>query len=97
MAAYFISEIEVQDAERYEAYKKLAPQSIAAYGGRFIARGAPLETMEGDWHPERFVIVEFPTVERAKEWWASPEYADAKALRQATTKTNMILVEGFSG
>jgi uncharacterized protein (DUF1330 family) len=94
MSAYLISEIEVLDAERYKAYKQLAPASIAAYGGRFIARGTPLEALEGEWLPKRFVILEFPSVERAKEWWSSTAYADAKALRQATTKTNMILVEG---
>ena len=64
------------------------------YGGRFIVRGGKTETLEGDWAPKRFVVVEFPSVDQAKAWWASPEYAEAKALRQATSETQMIVAEG---
>jgi len=96
MPAYMVSEIEVLDPDLYALYRELAPASIAAYGGQFIVRGGAVETIEGYWEPKRFVIVEFPTVEQAKAWWSSEEYAEAKALRHATTETNMILVEGFS-
>jgi uncharacterized protein (DUF1330 family) len=72
----------------------MVPPSLAPYGGRFIVRGGKVETLEGDWSPKRFVMVEFPSVEKAKAWWDSPEYKDAKALRQATSKTQMIVVEG---
>lgn len=95
MPAYIVTEIEVQDPVRYEDYKKMVPPSLAAYGGRFLVRGGKVETLEGDWSPKRFVMVEFPSVEQAKKWWDSPEYAEAKALRQATAKTQMIVVEGF--
>ena len=94
MSAYVVSEIEVLDKERYETYKQMVPASLAAYGGRFVVRGGAAETLEGDWRPKRIVVVEFPSVERAKEWWASEEYAGAKALRQATARTRMIVVEG---
>ncbi|MDQ3919832.1 MAG: DUF1330 domain-containing protein [Acidobacteriota bacterium] len=94
MPAYVVVEIEVLDAERYEDYKRMVPPSLAAYGGKFLVRGGAVETLEGDWSPKRFVIVEFPSVERAKEWWASAEYAEAKALRQATARTQMIVVGG---
>jgi uncharacterized protein (DUF1330 family) len=60
-------------------------------------RGGKTETLEGDWQPGRFVILEFPSVEKAKQWWTSEEYAPAKALRQANAKTKMIVVEGFDG
>ena len=73
----------------------MVPPSLAAYGGRFLVRGGKVENLEGDWSPKRLVMVEFPSVERAKEWWDSPEYAEAKALRQATAKTQMIVVEGL--
>ncbi len=94
MSAYIVVEIEVHDPQRYENYKAMVPASLAVYGGEFLARGGKVETLEGEWSPKRFVMVEFPSVEKAKAWWDSPEYADAKALRQATAKTQMIVVEG---
>ena len=96
MSAYIVVEIEVHDTDRYEDYKQMVPPSLQSYGGRFLVRGGKVETLEGDWSPKRFVIVEFPSLERAKAWWDSLEYADAKALRQATAKTQMIVVEGFA-
>ena len=95
MSAYIVVEVEVLDPDRYENYKAMVPPSFEAYGGRFVVRGGNVETLEGDWSPKRFVIVEFPSVDKAKAWWDSPEYAHAKALRQATAKTQMIVVEGF--
>jgi uncharacterized protein (DUF1330 family) len=94
MAAYVVVQVDVMDAVRYEDYKRMVPASMAKYGGRFIVRGGRTETLEGSWAPSRFVMVEFPTMERARAWWASEEYAEAKALRQATSSTEMIVVEG---
>ena len=94
MPAYIVVEVEVHDMERYERYKSMVPPSLAAYGGRFLVRGGKVENLEGVWAPKRFVMVEFPSVERAKEWWNSDEYAEAKALRQATATTQMIVVAG---
>jgi uncharacterized protein (DUF1330 family) len=97
MAAYMIVDIEVIDPGKYERYKELAPPSIAQYGGRYLARGGKTETMEGSWSPKRLVILEFPSMDRARAWWASKEYAEAKALRQACAKTGMLLLEGMPG
>jgi uncharacterized protein (DUF1330 family) len=94
MPAYIIVDVTIHNAENYEGYKKLTPASIAAYDGRFIVRGGKTEILEGDRKPGRVVVLEFPTVERAKQWWASDEYAPAKAIRQANAETRMILVEG---
>lgn len=94
MPAYIVVEINVKDAEAYERYKQLAPPSILAYGGRYIVRGGKTETLEGAWNPGRFVILEFPNAYQARAWWESTEYAPAKALRQASANTEMILVEG---
>jgi uncharacterized protein (DUF1330 family) len=94
MAAYIVVEVEVKDPARYARYREMVPPSLAKYGGRFLVRGGATETLEGSWAPKRFVIVEFPSAERAKAWWSSPEYAEAKALRQATASTEMLLVEG---
>jgi uncharacterized protein (DUF1330 family) len=95
MAAYVIVQVDVKDPVRYEAYKAMVPASLEKYGGRFLVRGGKTHTMEGDWSPSRFVLVEFPNVERAKAWWASPEYAEAKALRQATADSQLIIAEGL--
>ena len=94
MAAYIIVEVDVQNPAEYEDYKKLTPGSLVNFQGKFIARGGKTETLEGEWNPKRIVILEFPSFELAKKWWASEEYADAKALRQRTAKTRMIAIEG---
>ena len=94
MAAYIIVEVKIQDKETYEEYKKLTPASMAPFGGKFIVRGGSTETLEGDWQPERVVILEFPSIEKAKAWWSSDLYAPAKAIRQRTAKTKMIVLEG---
>lgn len=96
MPAYIIVDVDIQDPVLYEEYKKLTPASIAAYDGRFVVRGAETELLEGNWQPGRFVILEFPSLEVAKQWWASPEYAPAKAIRQRIATTNMIVVNGYS-
>ena len=95
MAAYVVVQVDVKDPGRYEDYKKLVPPSIEKFGGRFLVRGGKTHTMEGGWAPKRFVLVEFPSVEQAKAWWASPEYAEAKALRQATADSMLIVAEGL--
>jgi uncharacterized protein (DUF1330 family) len=95
MPAYVVVDIAVHDPVTYERYKQLAPPSIAHYGGQYLARGGTCDQLEGDWNPTRLVILEFPTVARAKQWWSSPEYAPAKALRQASARTEMLVIEGL--
>ncbi len=97
MPAYVIVEVKIHDAEGYEAYKKLTPGAVAAFGGKFIIRGAQTECLEGDWHPERIVVLQFESVSKAKEWWASEEYKGAKKIRQASAQTKMIIVNGYDG
>ena len=96
MAAYLVVEIEVKDPGKYERYKALAPASIAQYGGRYLARGGKAETLEGSWAPKRLVILEFPSMDRARAWWGSQDYAEAKGLRQASASTDMVLLEGVA-
>ena len=95
MAAYVLVQVDVKDPVRYEDYKAMVPPSIAKFGGRFLVRGGKTHTIEGDWSPRRLVIVEFPSVEQARAWWASPEYAEAKALRQATSESQLLIAEGL--
>lgn len=94
MAAYLIVQVNVNDPERYESYKKMVPPTLEPYGGRFLVRGGKVENLEGSWNPARLVVIEFDSVERAKAWWGSDEYAEAKALRQATADTEMVVVQG---
>ena len=95
MTAYLIVDVNVTDPVLYEDYKKLPPASLVPFEGKFIVRGSVTETLEGDWKPGRFVILEFPSVEKARAWWSSDTYAPAKALRQSASHTQMILAEGF--
>lgn len=94
MPAYIIVDVNITDPAEYEEYKKLTPASIASYGGKFIVRGAPVEILEGDWQPGRFVILEFPSLSIAKDWWNSEEYTAARIIRQRAATTNMIVVDG---
>jgi uncharacterized protein (DUF1330 family) len=94
MPAYVVVDIHVHDPARYEEYKRQAAPSVTAFGGRYIARGGAVTKLEGDWMPARFVLLEFPSAARAKEWWNSELYRPIKAIRHATARSNMVLVEG---
>jgi uncharacterized protein (DUF1330 family) len=94
MKGYIIVDVKITNQQRYEDYKKLTPASLAPFDGKFVVRGGRTETLEGDWQPGRIVVLEFPSLERAKAWWSSDSYAPAKAIRQAASITRMIMVEG---
>ena len=96
MPAYVINDMEVTDPELLEEYKKLSPPTVARYGGRFLARGGGIETLEGTWTPQRLVILEFPTLRQAKAWIDSDDYAPAKRLRQKSARSKLIVVDGIS-
>ena len=94
MSALIIVDIEVLDPIRYEDYKRLASSSIAAHGGRYLVRGGATEVLDGEWTPKRLVVLEFDSVDAAKRWRSSPEYAEAKRIREECARSNMIVVEG---
>ena len=89
-------QVAIKDTHRYPDYAAMVPASLAVYGGRLLIRGGRLETLEGDWQPKRFVMIEFDSVEQAKRWWDSDEYREARDLRQSIAETEMIVVEGYS-
>ena len=95
MPAYVIVETELHDVEQYERYKAVAPESIEKYGGRYLARGGALDVLEGDWQPPRIVILEFDDLETAKRWYESPEYGQARQLREGAATMRMVGVEGL--
>ena len=96
MSAYLIADVSITDPTGFEEYRKQVPATIAKHGGRFVARGGAIHTLEGDWRPQRLVVLEFPSVEQARRWYDSEEYRGPKALRLRTAKTNLILVEGMA-
>jgi uncharacterized protein (DUF1330 family) len=96
MKSYIIVDVNITDPARYEDYKKLTPDSLKPFDGKFVVRGGNTEVLEGDWEPGRVVILEFPSFAKAKAWWSSENYASAKAIRQSASETRMIVVEGIS-
>jgi uncharacterized protein (DUF1330 family) len=94
MAAYVIYQGEVLDPERYEAYKPLAAASIAAAGGRYVVRGGDVEVLEGDEPAGRTVVLEFPTMQAATDWYRGEEYAAARQVREGAARARMYVVDG---
>jgi uncharacterized protein (DUF1330 family) len=94
MAAYIIVDVDVKDAQAFEAYKQPTAASVAQYGGRFIVRSSQYEVLEGNWHPTRLVVLEFPSIEAAKRWYESPEYRRVMPIRLQHAVSQMILVDG---
>ena len=94
MPAYCIAEVEVTDAAAFATYRDAVPATIAQYGGRYLARGGRVESMEGGWEPKRLVVREFPSMEQALAWYHSEEYRGPRAIRQGAATTRLVIVEG---
>ena len=94
MPAYVIAETDVHDQEQYDRYKAAAPETIAAYGGRYLARGGELDVLEGDWSPPRLVILEFDDLEAVRRWYRSSEYQEVTQLRDGAATMRIVAVEG---
>jgi len=95
MAAYVIIDVDVNDPEVYEEYKKKGAPTILAYGGKPLARGGQTEVWEGKWQPQRMILLEFKSMDEARRWWNSPEYNEAKKLRHKAADANVVLLDGF--
>jgi len=95
MAVYSVANVGVTDPDRYAEYRDKVPATVAAYGGKYLARGGTLEVLEGDWDPQSLTILEFESMERFHKWYNSPEYAPLKQLRIETAVTEYVLVEGL--
>jgi uncharacterized protein (DUF1330 family) len=93
-SAYIIANVSITHADQYEQYKKLSTVAMQTYQAEVCVRGGAIEVIEGDWHPERLVILKFPSIEQARRFEASPEYAAARAARQSAAVMRMLLVEG---
>jgi uncharacterized protein (DUF1330 family) len=93
-SAYLIAHVTVTDPVQYEAYKKLSSLAMQAHGAEVCVRGGAIEVVEGDWQPERLVVLKFPSMAQARHFEASPEYASARAARQGAAVMRMLVVEG---
>ena len=94
MPAYMIAEIEITNPEGYAEYARIVPATVEKFGGKFLVRGGKAHPLEGDWPERRRVIIEFPSIEQAKAWYASPEYAKPLAMRKAASKGRLVFLEG---
>ena len=94
MAAYLIVDIEVTDPAIFAEYRQQVPATVEKYGGKFVVRGGNFEVLEGNWHPKRVVVIEFPSMEQAKRWYDSEEYRGPKAVRLKSSKGSLVLVDG---
>ncbi|HEV8532309.1 MAG TPA: DUF1330 domain-containing protein [Methylomirabilota bacterium] len=94
MAAYVITFLEVTDPEAFEAYRKVAGPTFAPFGGKPVVVDGRFEVLEGMVCPKSIVVIEFETLEQAKRWYASPEYARSIPMRQQSANTSLILVDG---
>jgi uncharacterized protein (DUF1330 family) len=93
--AYIIADVTVTDPATMEEYRKHVPATLSPFGGRFIVRGGAHQTVEGDWKPNRLVVLEFPSMEQAKRWYDSEQYREPKELRLRAGHTNLVMVDGL--
>ena len=94
MTAYLIAEVDVQNPDHYEDYKRLAPGAIEACGGKYLARGGETILFEGSQEPSRIVVLEFESLEKAQAFVDSEEYREVKAIRHASAISRIYAVEG---
>lgn len=94
MAAYIIVRMNVKDPNQYAEYTRLTPEIIEKFGGRFLVRGGDLMTLEGPEEERRIVLLEFPSQDKAAEFYHSPEYSEARKLREGAAEGEFVLVEG---
>jgi uncharacterized protein (DUF1330 family) len=95
MPAYILIRVAVTDWDRYREYMSLTPTALAKYQGRFIARGGESVTLEGPEESRRLAICEFPTLDLAKAFYASPDYQAAKALRAGACEAEFVALDGL--
>ena len=94
MSAYVIVDIEIFDPAGFAAYRQAVVPLVEKYGGKYIAASDRVETLEGDWSPKRIVMIEFPSMDRAKECFGCEEYREPRKMRHRTANSKIILIEG---
>lgn len=95
MAAFLISD-SIRDADAFQTYRTRAADAVARHGGRYLVRGGAVDPLEGAWSPRTIIVVEFASMEQARAWYRSPEYAAALEARDKALSRNLILVDGIT-
>ena len=96
MSAYLIADVLVHDTAGYEDYKRGVQDALKPYGGRYLARAGKTVMLEGSPPPNRSVVIEFPSLQKLQDFWASPEYQPLRAVRERTATSRIYAVEGLS-
>ena len=96
MPAYVVVRVEVLDPRRFRTYQQLATASVEKFGGKFIVRGGAMVKLEGEWDTSRMVVVEFPSLDRATEWYRSPDYQHAIEARRGAAIFHLVALEGVT-
>ena len=96
MPAYLIANVDIKDNDKFKDYMKATPPVIKQFGGKFLVRGGDFEICEGGWNPKRLVLVEFESMQKAKQFYNSPEYQEIIDLRQSSAYTEWVFVDGIS-
>jgi uncharacterized protein (DUF1330 family) len=94
MSQYVIYDVTIKDLETYMAYMLKVKPVIEAAGGRYLVRGGAHEVLEGEWHPTRLVVIEFPSADAARSFYLGPEYGALKALRESCSTASLVSVAG---
>lgn len=94
MAAYFIVDVNINDPQSYANYSKQVGPMVARYGGRFLVRGGETSAIEGNWQPQRLVVIEFPDEATFRAWYDSPEYVEARTIRFNASTARAVLARG---
>ena len=92
---YLVVRVRVHDEDGFKKFLEMTKTLVEQYGGKYLVRGGIVELVEGDWNPKRIVVLEFPTMEKAKTWYNSAEYHDVKQMRFESADTNLLFADGI--
>ncbi len=93
-SAYIIANVDVKNPAQYEEYKRLSTIAMKAHGAEVCVRGGKVDVLEGDWSPDRLVMLKFPSIDQARKFYDSTEYGAARQAREGIAVMRMVLVEG---
>jgi uncharacterized protein (DUF1330 family) len=93
-SAYIIANVRVTNPTQYDEYKRLSSTAMLAHGAQVCVRGGAIEVLEGDWTPDRLVVLKFPSIDKARAFYTSTEYARARKAREGAAVMQMVVVEG---
>ncbi len=97
MPAYMFSGVTILDQSKMGGYQADVVGIVRGRGGRFLVRGGTVEHLEGEYRPTRLVIVEFDSMDAARDCYHSPEYQTIKPGRAGAAEVSVLIVDGWDG